>query len=295
MKNIILKISIFILALTLVKCGDPDNTVYKVFDDYTYGAILRTTERTSENYNIFDPNSLFAITIEEQDEQGGDLLDVVNVYVDFKDNTPSGVDYSKSEVLFTTIPASQFTTSANNLPTTSISATFDEVLTALNLAAGEYSGGDTFGYRLELVLTDGRTFSSESANGIQGSYFASPYAYTAGILCIPDSPITGDYVIYMQDSYGDGWQGSQVVCTIDGVEYAAFLLSQYAPGGVAISAGTQTITVPAGATSVEWSFVSGDWPSEVTFQIIGPNSGNVIGDFGPTPNEGPLALNLCDE
>ena len=91
----------------------------------------------------------------------------------------------------------------------------------------------------------------------------------------------------MQDSWGDGWQGSEVICTIDGVATKVSLASG--------SAGTDTITIPVGASTAVWSFSAGDWPSEVTFQIIGPNSGNVIGDFGPSPVAGPIALNLCDE
>ncbi len=60
--------------------------------------------------------------------------------------------------------------------------------------------------RLELVLTDGRSFSSSSTSGsLQGSYFSSPFSWGVPILC---QPVDGDYVIDMQDSYGDGWQTS---------------------------------------------------------------------------------------
>lgn len=299
MKKIINKLLILAFAFsTVISCKDPDNAIYDVFDGVTYGAVLRTLDRVSTNYNIFDLNSRFEIVIEEQDQEYGGLLDKVNVYVNYIDKTDDGADNNKAEVLLKSIAASEFTTSANGLPTTTIAATFSEALAALGFTIGDgnYNGGDEFNFRLEVVLTDGRSFSADDASGsLQGSYFQSPYAYNVGILCIPDSPITGDYVINMQDSYGDGWQGSKIVCTIDGVEYYAFLLSQYEPGGAPISAGTATITVPAGASTVVWSFVAGDWPSEVSFQIIGPNSGNVIGDFGPSPVEGELALNLCNE
>jgi hypothetical protein len=296
MKKIINKITLVILTISLMGCSEPDNAIYDVFDGLKHGAVLRTLERVSTNFNIFDLNSTFEIVVEEQDEQGGDLLSKVNVYVNFSDNTPGGANNSKSEVLVTSIPASSFTTSANGLPSTTIKATLGETLASLSLAAGQYDGGDTFTYRLEVVLTDGRSFSAADTSGsLQGSYFASPYAYNAGILCIPASPITGDYVVNMQDSYGDGWQGSMVVCTVDGTAHEAFLADYWSTGLGPFLTGTQTITVPAGATTVEWSFVSGSWPSEVTFQIIGPNSGNIIGDFGPSPPAGPIALNLCNE
>ena len=299
MKKIINKLLIIAFAFsTVISCKDPDNAIYDVFDGIEHGAILRTLDRVSTNYNIFDLNSSFEIVIEEQDEEYGALLDVVNVYISYTDNTDDSVDNSRAEVLLKAISASEFTTSANGLPTTSVSSSFSESLVALGFTIGDgnYNGGDLINFRLEVVLTDGRTFSSDDASGsLEGSYFQSPYAYTAGILCIPASPITGDYVINMQDSYGDGWQGSAVVCTIDGVEFSASLPDYWSTGLGPFSSGTDTITVPEGAVSVVWSYVAGDWPSEVTFQIIGPNSGNVIGDFGPSPVEGELALNLCDE
>lgn len=289
MKKIINKITLLILTISMIGCSEPDNVIYDVFDGISHGAALRTLDRVSTNYNLFDLNSTFEISVEEQDEENGKLLSKVDVYVKYTDNTPGGPDISKSDVLVSTIPASAFTTSANGLPSTTIKVTFSEALTALGLLSAEqYAGGDVVTFRLEVVLTDGRTFSAADTSGsLQGSYFSSPYAYNAGILCIPTSPITGDYVINMQDSWGDGWQGSEVICTIDGVATKVSLASG--------SAGTDTITIPVGASTAVWSFSAGDWPSEVTFQIIGPNSGNVIGDFGPSPVAGPIALNLCDE
>lgn len=296
MKKIINKITLVILTISLIGCSEPDNAIYDVFDGISHGAVLRTLDRVSTNYNIFDLNSTFEIVVEEQDEQYGKLLSKVNVYSNYSDNTPGGADNSKSEILVTSIPASAFTTSANGLPTTTIKITFSEALAALGLSAGQYDGGDVFGFRLEVVLTDGRTFSKADTSGsLQGSYFASPYAYNAGILCIPPSPPAGGYVVNMQDSYGDGWQGSKVVCTIDGTAHEAFLPDYWSTGLGPFLAGTDTITVPASASTADWSFVKGSWPSEVTFQIIGPNSGNVIGDFGPSPPAGALALNLCNE
>ena len=67
-------------------------------------------------------------------------------------------------------------------------------------------------------MTDGRIFSADDASGsLQGSYFQSPYLYNAGLLCIPETPFPGDYVIDMHDSYGDGWNGASVSVEIDGV------------------------------------------------------------------------------
>ena len=301
MKKIINKILILALTLsTVMSCNsEPDNAIYEVFDGVEHGAILRTLELLGANFNLFDLNSTWGVVVEEQDEEYGGLLASVELYASYNDNKDDGVDNSRAEVLLRSIPASEFTTSANGLPSTTVSTTFGDALNSLNLAAGEYAGGDSFNFRLEVVLTDGRTFSSADASGaLQGSYFKSPYAYKAGILCIPDAPIAGDYKIKMQDSYGDGWQGSKITVTIDGVATDYSLPDWWSssdPYGPAFYDDQVIVNVPVGTCSLLFEWTSGDYPSECTFQIYGPNSGNIIADLGPSPNEGEIALNLCDE
>ena len=203
--------------------------------------------------------------------------------------------------MLTSIAASEFGKSDNGLPITNISATLAEVTGLLGLADGQYNGGDVFTFRLEVVLTDGRSFSADDTSGtLQGSFLASPYSYDAGLLCIPLSPITGDYVIDMQDGYGDGWQGSKITVTIDGVatDYSLPDLWTAGLGGSVGDAqyvsGSVTVTVPGGAQELSFTFTGGDYPSEVTFQIYTP-SGFLGVDAGPSPPVGEIALNLCNE
>ena len=296
----IIKLSVILLVLVF-SCKEPDNAIYNVLDNTSNGAALRQIDQSmdpplSKNFNIFDLESTWEIIVEEQDEQYGELLSKVNVYVGFIDNANEGAN-NKTEVLLKTIEASEFDTSGNGLPSTHIALTFQDALTALGLAVGDYTGGDSFPIRLELVLTDGRTFSSESTSGsLQQSYWSSPFSYLSKILCVPSAPITGDYTIKMHDSYGDGWQGSKIIATVDGVENYYFINSQYDAGSTP-PYDNQTViaSIPSDATTLEWSFVAGAWPSEVSFEIYGPNSGEVIGEFGPTPDEGILSLNLCKE
>jgi hypothetical protein len=300
MKKInILKLSAIILLL-IVSCETPDNAIYNVLDNTNYGAALRKIDTPddglSKNFNVFDLESTFEVIIEEQDEQNGKLLSKVDVYIAFTDVENDGAN-NKTELLAKTIPASSFTIGDKGLPTTHIIISFQEALDTLGMVNGDYSGGDKFPIRLELTLTDGRTFSTEStSDSLQQSYWASSFGYISKILCIPDTPITGDYLIKMHDSYDDGWQGSKIIATIDGVENYYFINSQYDAGSTPpYDNQNVTATIPVNATTLEWSFVAGDWPSEVSFEIYGPNSGEIIGAFGPSPDEGTLSLNLCKE
>ena len=64
MKKIINKILIIVLLISSVtSCEDIDNPVYDVFDDLSHGAVLRTLERVSTNYNLFDPSSEWKIIV----------------------------------------------------------------------------------------------------------------------------------------------------------------------------------------------------------------------------------------
>ena len=206
MKKQLNKIVLLLLSVIVISsCESDDKAIDQVFDGVSYGAVLRKLEITSGSYNLSDLNSAFSIIVEEQDEEYGALLSEVDVYV-------SGGQAS-GEAMVSTIPASAFTIGDKGLPVTEISVTLGEALTALGLGSN-YGVGDVFGIRLSLKLTDGREFSASSSSGsLQGSYFSSPFFYTSAILCTPKP---GDYVVDMQDSYGDGWQGDGIKVTFDG-------------------------------------------------------------------------------
>ena len=95
-----------------------------------------------------------------------------------------------------------------------------------------------------------------------------------------------DYVINMQDSYGDGWDGSTVDVTVNGNTVANWgLTGTSGPSG---SAGTDSISTISGDI-VEFSFTNAgsNWDSEITFDITDP-SGAVIYANGPAPSVGPF-------
>jgi len=284
MKKIFNKFLVFFLAVSVFSCEDVDNSVYDVLDGIQRGAAIRTLEIVSANYNVFDPNSTFEIIVEEQDDEMGALLQSINVYASYTDvKDPSN---NAAEVQIQSIPVSEMTTSANGLPSTSIRYTLAEINALVGVTP---SGGSRFGYRLEAVLTDGRSYSqADVTGGLQGGFFASPYAYNAQLLCFPDEPYSGDYVVEMQDSYGDGWNGGAIEADIDGVK------TLYTISAAQGASNTETITVPEGATSLVISYISGDWDTEVSFQIYGPNSGEIIASASQGV-AGPIALNLCLE
>ena len=275
MKKQLNKIVLLLLSVIVISsCESDDKAIDQVFDGVSYGAVLRKLEITSGSYNLSDLNSAFSIIVEEQDEEYGALLSEVDVYV-------SG-GQSSTEALQQTVPASAFTIGDKGLPVTEISVTLGEALTALGLGSN-YGVGDVFTIRLSLKLTDGREFSASSASGsLQGSYFASPFLYNSAILCTPKP---GDYVVDMQDSYGDGWQGDGIKVTFDGgprsgeVVYID-MLSSYSggPGCCSWTDSTETLNVPEGTEGFAWEYTGDSYPGEVSFQIYAPD-GSLLGSY----------------
>jgi len=287
MKKQLNKIVLLLLSVIVISsCESDDKAIDQVFDGVSYGAVLRKLEITSGSYNLSDLNSAFSIIVEEQDEEYGALLSEVDVYV-------SG-GQSSTEALQQTVPASAFTIGDKGLPVTEISVTLGDALTALGLGSN-YGVGDVFTIRLSLKLTDGREFSASSASGsLQGSYFASPFLYNSAILCTPKP---GDYVVDMQDSYGDGWQGDGIKVTFDGgprsgeVVYID-MLSSYSGGPACCSwtDSTETLTVPEGTEGFAWEYTGDSYPGEVSFQIYAPD-GSLLGSYAGIGAGGLTILN----
>ena len=85
-----------------------------------------------------------------------------------------------------------------------------------------------------------------------------------------------DYVVDMQDSYGDGWNGASIDMSINGVVMTSFTVST--ADGAAATGSYSTYT----GDNVEFYFNSGTWDTEITFQITAPD-GSSVGSYGPYP------------
>ncbi|WP_051638156.1 hypothetical protein [Maribacter sp. Hel_I_7] len=284
--NKILGAIIGVSSLLITSCDDDGGKVIdEVFAETTRGAVLRTIE-SGGVFDRFDTSTSFGFTFEEQDYEDGDLLEKVDLYISFEDNTAGNGDSTVDEILIETFLPSDFTDGEFGLPIASYETTLANALSLLGLVEGEFDGGDAIQYRLILTLTDGRTFTNDDSTGtITGSFFNAPYFYGPVIKCIPPAPVPGEYTIDLVDSYGDGWNGASIDVVIDG-EASSYTI----PDG---SAGTLTFTVPEGATEFTLEFVSGAFDSEVTYEITAPTGETAISD-GPSPAVGPITLNICN-
>jgi hypothetical protein len=85
------------------------------------------------------------------------------------------------------------------------------------------------------------------------------------------------YIVDMQDSYGDGWNGAVINVSVNGVQVASMTVD-----ATAATAATDSISTFTG-DSVSFDFVSGTWDTEITFTITAPD-GSSVGSYGPYAN-----------
>jgi hypothetical protein len=293
-------LAILSVGLVTYSCSDGDTVFDDIVDNETRGAVLRTVNIISNEIPFDDPNGSFALEAEIQTQEDGNNVDFVEVYVSFSDNT-GGTD-SKDEVLHETIDPSEFYIGEFGYPRFTSEVGLGDMKTTLGLSDEQVKGGDQFRIRYELVLDDGRRYSfADNTGTLTGSFFSSPFLYTADLVCDPIGPKPGVYTIEMQDAFGDGWQtttadgGPGLTLTLStGEVFEVLICSDYEDNPNCTgsgSAATATITVPDGVESAEW-FFPGDFWGEISFQIIHP-SGATIADVGTGTDAGPVIINYC--
>lgn len=287
--------NLFILViscLTVLSCSEDDKTITVLLDNVERGTVLRTLNFTG-TYNVFDPSSDFFIvdmTLEEQDPSGGKDLAEINLYQSFKDNTDDGTDNSKPETLLSTTPSSALGVTEVNLPQFDAKVTLIDALAASGLSVDDINGGDQFIYRLEAVMTDGRIYTNNTGGTVSGgSFFSSPFEYTATVKCVPVDPFAGTYTMKLSDSYADTWDGAFITVTVDGVA------TNYEPANGAAT-DTFEIIVPPGTTELSFLYVAGAFEGEHTYTISFTDGVNTVDEAavdGPAPVPGTIFLNIC--
>jgi len=196
----------------LLSCSNDEKAIEVVTEEVERGAVIRTLAIHNMDFDINDLQSTFSIDVEEMDIEDGGLLEEVEVFVQFKDNTPDNGNTIVSNTLIEIIPASVWITGSNGLPKTSLIYTYEELLTASGLTVAEVAVKDQFLVNLNLKLTDGRVFNASNASSIIlafNTFFSSPFCYTINMIApIPEDFFTG---MYLMESTLDGPNGQTFV------------------------------------------------------------------------------------
>jgi hypothetical protein len=253
-----------------------------MLNEYEQGAALRQISTSGEYQAASPATSVVNWTFEPHDPEMGALTQNVEMFLSFNGG---------SETLYQTIDRSAMTDGPVGLPRFDVSLSLTQALGAMGVSS--FSGNDVVTVRFQLNLTNGKSYSRSSVTGsMTGSYFRSPFQYPLIIGCRFDANNTGSvagiYTINGQDSFGDGWNGATIEYTIDGVT------TSWTVEG---TDGSTSFTVPSSASTLGIAFTSGDWDSEITYQVEwtdlnGANGQTALSD-GTSPSVGFKALNIC--
>ena len=290
MKKLFIYLSLITLVVSCSKEFSSDEYGgYEMMTDYmlkeyTQGAALRQISKTGEYQAATPGTSVVNWVLEPHDAEMGGLTQNVEIYLQFN---------SGAEILYQTVNRSDMYDGPVGLPRFDFSLSLTQALGALGV--GSFKGNDVVTVRFALNLTDGRTISRSAVTGsMTGSYFKSPFLYPIVIGCRFDAnntgAVAGVYTITGQDSWGDGWNGATLKWTIDGVS------SSWSVSG---TDGSTSFTVPAGTSTFGFEFTSGDWDSEITYQVNwvgldGSGSQTALSD-GTSPAVGFKSMNICQK
>jgi hypothetical protein len=172
-----------------------------------------------------------------------------------------------------------------------VNLTMTDIANALGLDTADIGFGDTFDFVGTATNNQGTVYTAErqsfdrdtkvvtggnnSADLIDELGYRNAFEFGFAIPCPPETGnIAGDWILDMQDLYGDGWDNAFVTVDIDGTT------TQYTIA--AGSAATHIVNVPAGTARLVISYTAGAFEEEHVYTVQKPD-GTVLGPFGPNP------------
>ena len=183
-------------VLLIGACEDSDKVFDEITGNETRGAVLRTVNIVSNELPIGDDTAVFEVELEVQDQENGTLVDNVEIYLGFNDNTENvGPGTDVEEQLYATVNKSEFIVGEFGLPRFTINIPLTDMLSFVGRNSTDITGGDNFPVRFELILNDGRRYTNTDNSGtLTGAFFSSPFLYTPTVICpIPEGAFTGTY------------------------------------------------------------------------------------------------------
>ncbi len=188
-----------------------------------------------------------------------------------------------------------FGSEINSFPTT-LDITTADIATGLGIQISDIGFGDTFTFLGTAINDEGTVYGPErlsfnsTTKEISGGNntndlfdeqgYRNAFNFGFAIPCPQETgDIAGDWVLDMQDLFGDGWDGAFVTFTIDGTASTYTI-----PSG---SATVHVVNVPAGTNSLVVSYTPGSFEEEHVYTVEKPD-GTILGPFGPNP---PLCIN----
>lgn len=149
--------------------------------------------------------------------------------------------------------------------------------------------GDSFTLKWTLTTDDGRVFDSWSPS-VCTEFPSANCQLDWGVTCAKEiTKRTGNWTISGTDAYEDGWNGASIDIIVDGQVFDSFT--------VAVDANEETFTIPAGTSSMYFSYNKGSYDSEVGVTIKNPDGNTLLTwvAYDAARSAGLMLLDLCKE
>lgn len=219
--------------------------------------------------------------------------------------TPAdGVTSLDFSVLVTTVSSVDRTITFDIDTSVASAATADQYsISNLVIPANSYTGTFTVTSNFANLPEEGSSFLVINLTGVEGSSNAVFEKSTLTIELYRKCPVVaGDYTFRLVDVYGDGWQGSKIIMTIDGasqeVKLPNYYDGEYAYGPIYYDYNF-TVTVPEGTEELSFEYVGGSYPEETYYEIYSPNNILIYTDgdsngYSVVPAGGLIPFNPCN-
>lgn len=191
---------ITIIALwCFVSCEYDGKATEIVENGRVIGAYIRTTDVQNVVFPVNDTQSVFDVGLEIKDELNGRLFETIEVFLQFKDNTPENGQSTTIEELYKTLVPSSFKIGPFDLPQTRLSFSYQDALDFFDLPHNSVHCKDQFLVRLQINLPNGLSFTiGDSSSTIIAfdDFWSSPFGYTINIVePVDDALFTGTYTL----------------------------------------------------------------------------------------------------
>ncbi len=185
----------------IISCSSDEKVALTNADDREIGAYVRTIQTFNSDFFVGNATDVFGVELEVHDEENGGLLEEIEVFITYK---PTGAIPSNERFL-KTLAASEFQIGDFGKPRAPLTISFQEAIDVFDLSIDEVVCKDQFEVRINLKLTDGKSFTTgQSSSKILAAddFWSSPFCYTITVLePIPEDAFTG---IYNLESIVDG-------------------------------------------------------------------------------------------
>ncbi|EAQ38676.1 hypothetical protein MED134_12286 [Dokdonia sp. MED134] len=153
-----------VIIMVFASCDDDNVNLSSIADSASNGAVIELVSTTNNTISQEDAQGSLEARLEYRDDENGTLLEEMRVYLTYYDLSEMSGDSTESlveqEILFETIGASNFIAGENSFPVYDLAITADQFLSNTNNTSASIAAGDIFTTRFELLLTDGRVFTS---------------------------------------------------------------------------------------------------------------------------------------